>query len=404
MTGKNIPKFEFVALTAMLMAIAALGMDTMLVALPDIARSFAVTRENDQQLIVTLYLLGMAVGQPFYGPFSDRFGRKPVLTVGLVLFALGSLWAFLAPSFGAVLAARALQGFGSAGPRVLATAIVRDRFTGRAMARMMSFVMMIFIMVPIIAPTIGAEILGVLGPWHWVFVFLLLAACLLLAWMTLRLPETRHDADKVPMSVRALAGSIVTVVTNRQSLGYTVAMGFMLGTMMSYVGTTQQIFVDIYGLGDRFPQKFGALAFVLAIAALLNSRIVGRLGMRKVSHMALLGYVAVSAAFALAGFPEHPPLPLFGAYMAALFLCFGLTVPNFNTLAMEPMGHIAGMASSFVGFYTTAAGAIAGWLIGQSFDGTVRPLTIGFAILGILALLTVLVTERGALLKGRKCP
>src|SRR4051812_990335 len=231
----EIHSFEFVALAAMLMAMAALGMDTMLVALPDIARTFAVVEENDRQLVVTTYLLGIAAGQPLYGPLSDRFGRKPLLAAGLVLFVLGSLWAFLAPSFGAILAARALQGFGAASPRVLVTAIVRDRFSGRDMARTMSFVMMIFIMVPIFAPTIGAGILDLLGPWHWIFVFLLLAACLVLAWMILRLPETRDDRDKLPISMRSLSRSIIMVITNRQALGYTVAMGFMLGTMMDCV-------------------------------------------------------------------------------------------------------------------------------------------------------------------------
>jgi DHA1 family bicyclomycin/chloramphenicol resistance-like MFS transporter len=397
---------EFVTLAAMLMALAALGMDTMLVALPDIARTFSVPDENDRQLVVTTYLLGMAAGQPFYGPLSDRFGRKPVLAAGIVLFILGSLWAFLAPSFGAVLAARTVQGFGAASPRVLVTAIVRDRFSGREMARTMSFVMMIFIMVPIFAPAVGAGILHLFGPWHWIFVFLLLAACLVLGWMILRLPETRHDSDQVPMSTRSLSRNIVTVVTNRQALGYTVAMGFMLGTMMSYVGSTQQIFVDVYGLEQEFPLIFGSLAFVLAIAALLSARLVSTMGIRRLSHMALIGYVAVCAVFALFGFPEHPPLPVFSAFMAALFLCFGLIVPNFNTLAMGPLGHIAGMASSFIGFYTTAAGAIAGWLIGQAFDGTVRPLAIGFTTLGAMALLTVLVTEHGVLMRepGNKPP
>jgi DHA1 family bicyclomycin/chloramphenicol resistance-like MFS transporter len=204
---------EFVTLAAMLMALAALGMDTMLVALPDIARTFSVPDENDRQLVVTTYLLGMAAGQPFYGPLSDRFGRKPILAAGIVLFILGSLWAFLALSFGAVPAARAVQGFGAASPRVLVTAIVRDRFSGREMARTMSFVMLIFIMVPIFALAIVAGILHLFGPWHWIFVFLLLAACLVLGWMILRLPETRHDSDQVPMSTRSLSRNIVTVVT-----------------------------------------------------------------------------------------------------------------------------------------------------------------------------------------------
>ncbi|PWC36929.1 MFS transporter [Azospirillum sp. TSO22-1] len=391
---------EFVGLIALLMAMTALSIDIMLVALPDIAGAYGVLEPNDRQLIITGYMLGFAVGQPFHGPLSDRFGRKPVLAVGLVIFAAASLGAALAPGFGWMLAFRALQGFGAAAPRVVAIAIVRDRFVGRDMARVMSFVMMVFIIVPVIAPAIGEGILLV-SAWRWIFGALFLVAAAALGWAALRLPETRPPEDRMPLSGAALGHAFAKVVTTRWTLGYTVAMGFMFGGLLSYVGSAQQIFVDVYGLGELFPVAFGAIAGVMALASLTNTRLVGRLGMRRVSHVALLVQVAACAAMALLGFPEHPPLLVLGVFMAVVFYCFGLIAPNFNAMAMEPLGHVAGMGSSFIGFYTTAAGAFFGWVIGHAFDGTVRPLIIGFAALGVAALATVLVTERGRLMQVR---
>ncbi|MBP2313014.1 multidrug effflux MFS transporter [Azospirillum soli] len=401
--AQAVPFAEFVALIALLMALTALSIDIMLVALPDIVRSYGVTGANDRQLVVTAYMLGFATGQPFHGPLSDRFGRKPVLAVGLVIFAIGSLCAAVAPSFATMLAARALQGFGAAAPRIVAIAIVRDRFVGREMARVMSFAMMIFIIVPVIAPALGEGILH-LGAWPWIFGVLFLAAVTAFAWSMLRLTETRPAEDRMPLSGTALGHAFGKVVGNRVTLGYTVAMGFMFGGLLSYVGSAQQIFVDVYELGDLFPLAFGSIAAVMALASLTNARLVGRLGMRRVSHTALLAQVAACAVVAVLGFPEQPPLIALGAFMSVIFFCFGLIAPNFNAMAMEPLGHVAGMGSSFIGFYTTAAGAFVGWLIGQSFDGTVRPLTIGFACLGVLALLTVLATERGKLMQPHHGP
>ncbi|CAO3426964.1 multidrug effflux MFS transporter [Azospirillum doebereinerae] len=398
--SRDIHFAEFVTLIAVMMALTALSIDIMLVALPDIAHALGSDGPNDRQLIITAYMLGFAAGQPFVGPLSDRFGRKPVLAVGLVVFALASLAAVFAPGFGAMLAARAVQGFGAAAPRIVAVAIVRDRFAGRGMARVMSFAMMVFIIVPVVAPAIGELILHV-GSWPWIFAALFLAACAALTWAALRLPETRHAEDRMPLSAAALGSAFRTVVTTRQTVGYTLAMGFMFGSLLSYIGSAQQIFVDVYGLGDLFPFVFGAIAAAMAAASLTNAHLVGRLGMHRVSHAALLGFLAACAAMAVFGFPEHPPLWALAAFLAATFYCFGLIAPNFNAMAMEPLGHIAGMGSSFTGFYSTAAGALFGWGIGQAFDGTVRPMTIGFTVLAVLAFLTVLKTEGGVLFRSR---
>jgi DHA1 family bicyclomycin/chloramphenicol resistance-like MFS transporter len=394
---------EFVALIAGMMALTALSIDVMLPALPTIADSFAIADANRQQLVVTVYLLGFAVGQPLCGPLSDRFGRKPVVMAGLCVYAIGSLGAVLAPDFSAFLLSRAGQGLGAASPRIMAMAIVRDRFAGRAMARVMSFVMMVFIIVPILAPALGEGILA-FAPWRWIFGFLAVAGLLSLLWSALRLPETRHREDRMPLSLGALAVALRTVLGDRCSVGYTIALGFMFGNLMSYIGSAQQIFVDTYGLGQLFPVAFGGIACFMALSSLVNSRLVMRLGMRRISHAALLAYIAVCGIMAMAGYPEQPPLLVFCAFLAATFFFFGLTVPNFNAMAMEPLGHVAGMASSVLGSYTTAAGALFGWLIGQAFDGTVRPLEIGLSVMAVLALATVLITERGRLFVHRPAP
>jgi MFS transporter, DHA1 family, multidrug resistance protein len=394
---------EFVGLMALMMSMTAFAVDIMLPALPQIGDALGLAEANDRQFIITFYLVGFAFGQLFFGPLSDRFGRKRPLYAGLVIFAAGSILAAFADSAAMMFAARALQGIGAAAPRVIAIAIVRDRFAGRQMARVMSFVIMVFIVVPILAPTAGQGIMAV-GSWRWLFLVLLAASLVAIAWAWLRLPETKAAGDSLPLSVSRISGAVWLVATTRQTAGYAIGFGFMFGVLMSYVGSAEQIFVDVYGLGENFPLAFGAVASAMILASFINSRLVGRVGMRRVSHFALLAFVAVCGVMALFGYPEKPPLIVFCLFMAAAFFCFGLIGPNFNAMAMEPVGHIAGTASSFIGFYTTAAGATFGWLIGQSFDGTVRPLTIGFTLLALAALASVLITEGGRLARPQNAP
>ena len=386
---------EFVALVATLMAVSALAMDMMLPALPDIAGAFGSVDPNDRQLIVTTFIAGLAAGKAFYGPLSDRFGRKPMLILGLGLYAIGAGVAIVAPSYGALLAARVLQGFGAAAARVVTLAMVRDRHSGSRMARIMSFAMMVSIIVPIMAPALG-QIVLLVGTWRWIFAFFIVAAFGALAWMTARLPETCGADRRHALSAGALLSSLRRVLASRRAVGYTAAMGLMGGMMASYLGCAQQIFVDLYGLGERFPLVFGALSGVLGLSAYVNARLVGRFGMHRLAALALGGYVAACGASALLGFPGAPTLPLFSAYMAVLFFCFGLMMTNFSALAMEPLGGVAGMAASFIGLCTAGAGVLLGWLIGQAFDGGVRPLQIGFAALGLGAVVAVLVAEWGA--------
>jgi DHA1 family bicyclomycin/chloramphenicol resistance-like MFS transporter len=384
---------EFVSLIAFLIALTALSIDIMLPALPQIADAMQVRAENDRQLVITVYILGFASGQLLFGPISDRFGRRMPLLAGLALYIASTVFALAAGSFPALLAARAAQGFGAASPRTIAFAIVRDRFGGRDMARVMSFVMMVFIIVPILAPSVGQGLLQAAN-WRSIFYLLLCAAFAAAAWAWLRLPETRPAEDRMPLSASAIFAAAKLVCSTRQTAGYVIAMGFVFGIMMSYIISAEQIFMDVYHLGALFPLAFAAIACFMVAASVVNASVVRKVGMRAVSHRALLGAAAVCGIAALAGYPDHPPLLFFCAFMAAIFFCFGLIMPNFNALAMEPMAHIAGTASSFAGFYSTSAAALFGTLVGRFFDGGVRPLFIGVTILVLAALGVVLYVER----------
>ena len=384
---------EFVALIASTMALTALSIDIMLVALPEIDATFGLADPNDRQYVITAYLIGFAIGQPFYGPLSDWYGRKPLLYIGTGLYIIGAALAAFAPDFYTLLTARFVQGLGAAAGRVIAVAIVRDLFAGRGMSRVMSFVIMTFIVIPIVAPSIGSGIL-LIGDWHWIFGALLVAAVLVLLWFGIRLPETLTDENRMPLRSETLKAAGKLLVTDRQTFGYTLATGFIFGNLMAYIGSAEQIFVETYQLGDNFPLVFGALAAVMIPASLVNARMVERIGMRRLSHLALVAQVMACAVLAVLGFPADISVYSFCAFLALFFFSFGIMMPNFNAIAMEPLGHLAGTGSSFIGFYSTAAGAILGGLIGQAYDGTVQPIMIGFTALSVVTLLTVLATER----------
>lgn len=381
---------EFVGLMALLMALTALSIDIMLPALPQIGEFFRLSDPNDRQLVVTSYMIGFAVGQLLFGPLSDRFGRKSMLMVGLGIFVVGSLAAVMVDDFEHLFFARTVQGFGAASSRVISVAVIRDLFSGWRMARVTSLVMIVFITVPMLAPGLGQGLLYI-GDWTLIFEFLLVVGIACIIWSGLRLPET-HQTGQSRGSIK-LGRALRWTFTSPDTVGYSVAIGFVFGCLMAYISSAQQIFVEVYGLGAAFPIAFGAVAGVQALAAFTNASLVQHYGMRRVSHAALLSFCAGSLAL-MAAAPFEPPLLLFAALLAIVFFSFGLIMPNFNAIAMQPVGSVAGTASSFVGFYTTAAGALLGWLIGAYFDGTVQPLATGFACLSLAALATVLAVER----------
>ena len=379
---------EFVLLTSAMMALTGLSIDIMLPALPAIGAALNVGSENDRQLVVILYMVGFAVGQLFYGPLSDRYGRKPVLLAGLALFLIGTAGAIASQSFTWLLVSRLIQGFGAASPRVIAVAVVRDLYSGRQMARVMSFTMMVFITIPVFAPSIGQALVH-LGDWRWVFSALFTAASLIAVWAGLRLPETAQTAG-VPIS---LWDAFVTVLRTPQTMSYAVSGGLMFGCLLAYVASAEQVFVQLFKTGDAFPILFGAIASTMALASFANAGLVERVGMRRVSHIALLAFISVALLLALTAALKAASLGVFAVLLAAEFFLFGLIAPNFNALAMEPHGRSAGMASSIVGSLSTAVGALAGGFIGHAFNGSVLPLALGFAACSLATLAVVFNVE-----------
>lgn len=393
---------EFVALTAALMALTALSIDIMLPALPEIGSALGVDNQNDRQLVIILYMAGFAGGQLIYGPLSDRFGRRPVLLAGLGIFVAGTIAALVSQSFYWLLAARIVQGLGAASPRVMAMAVVRDLYSGRQMARVMSFAMMVFIVIPVFAPSIGQGLIH-LGDWYWTFYALLAIGLGLTVWAGSRLPETAPSALGTDRPL-ALVQSFKMAILDPQTVAYGVATGFMFGCLISYVASAQQLFVDVFHMGEMFPLLFGAVASTMAIASFTNARLVGRLGMRRVSHTALVGFLVASLSLAVASEFGVATLPVFAILVGSTFFMFGLIAPNFNALAMETQGHNAGMAASVVGSLSTSIGAVAGGLIGHEFDGSVLPLSLGFAGCSLVAFLIVLWAEGPAGLFGLNRP
>ena len=392
---------QFVALIAALMAVNALAIDSMLPALPAIGHSvgIGVGNENQQQWIVTSYLLGFGAAQIVYGPLADRFGRKPVLLAGLAIYVLFSGAAAFSTTMPVLLLARVLQGVGSAATRVLAISVVRDCYSGSQMARVMSLSFIVFLAVPILAPSIG-QIIMLFGPWRLIFGALTLFGFAVAIWTAIRLPETLHPADRLPIMPSRVLQAFRLTLTDRLAVGYMLAMALVLGALFGFINSAQQIFAETLSAPRLFTATFALIAGFMALSSFLNSRIVGRLGARKVSHAALIGFIACSLLHTAVAVSGHETLVSFAILQAAVMFCFGLVVSNFGSIAMEPLGHVAGTASSVQGFVTTFGGALLGFLVGQHFDGTAVPLTLGFSVFGLMALGMVLVAERGRLFES----
>jgi len=392
---------EFVVVIASIMALNPLAMDMMLPALPDISSAFHILTANRPQAVLSTFLIGFGIGQFVMGPLSDRFGRRPVLLGGMSLYCLASVFAIAAPSFETLLLARALQGLGTSATRVIATSIVRDCYAGRRMASVMSLAMMVFISVPVIAPSFGQAVM-LLTQWRGIFIVLTLYGVMALLWSALRMPETLPMSERKSLAIGEVLGAYRQTVTNRQTLGYALAAGGVMGSLFAFVFSSQQIFTEVYGLGHYFPLAFAAIAGGTAVAGFLNAKFVGRIGMRAISHGALVGFVAAAGMMFVAAKTQLLPLPLFMALAALMMFAFGLMIANFTALAMEPQGHIAGTASSLYGSITTLLGIGIGTRIGQDYDGTLLPFATGFFLSTLAALAVVLVVEKGRLFKPHR--
>jgi len=332
----------------------------------------------------------------FAGPVSDNTGRKPPAYWGYVLFIAGSLLSLFASSFPMLLARRFLQGAGISAPRTVTTALVRDRYEGRAMARVMSFVMTVFILVPMLAPSLGQLMVSWAG-WRSIFGFYALLGVITVLWFGLRMPETLAPENRAPFSFQRILMAIREILDIRLALGFTVTAGLLNGAFLGYLNSAQQIFQEQYGLGERFPLYFGAAACSIGLASLLNARLVMRLGMNFLARWSLFGILGMSTgtlgiALLTAG---HPPLWFLMTYLITAFFCFGILFGNINALAMKPLGHIAGIGAAVVGALSTLISVPIGTVIGQSYNGTIVPLVAGMAILTGLSIIIVRWTEGG---------
>lgn len=405
MTSKSVPAAmhprEFVAFIAAVMAVNALGVDLMLPALADIGRELAISDANHRQWIITVYLVGFAAGQLVYGPLADRFGRKPVVVGTLIGFIAASVFAASSATFPALLGARLLQGLMSASTRVLAVAIVRDGASGRKMARTMSVAQMIFFVVPILAPTLGQALLA-FGPWRFIFYVLGAFAAFVLAWTLVRLPETLPVAGRMPISFAVLRQSYWLTLTDRFSIGYAVAASLTFGGIIAFVSSSQQIFVDEFGAGAKFTWLFAICAGAMGLAAFANSRLVERLGTRVISQSAVLALIGLSILHVLVIFAGLETLTSFTILQALSMTSIGLCGSNFGSMAMEPVGHIAGTASSVQGFISSIGAVLVGSAIGQAYAGTTSPLAVGYLCIGITVLAIVYLIEGGRLFRARE--
>jgi DHA1 family bicyclomycin/chloramphenicol resistance-like MFS transporter len=389
---------EFVALTAALMSLTALGIDSMLPALPAIGAALDVASPNARQYVITAFVAGFGVAQLAHGPLADRFGRRRLLIITLALYALANMLAAVSGSFPLLLAARAFGGAMVAACRTVVVAIVRDCFSGRAMARVMSIAFMVFMIVPILAPAFGSAVL-LFGNWRTIFWVIAGITLLVLSWFATRLPETLHPEDRTPLSIRAIASGWRVTLLDRYSLGYSLASGMLLGALYGYLNSIQQIMADVFLRPDLLALIFASTSVLMAVANLSNARLVMRLGMRLISHGALLGLVTISALHLVVAGAGLETLVVFAVLQAFTMACFGLATSNFSAMAMENMGHIAGTASSVQGFLSVAVGVTIGAVIGQAFDGSTAPMSIGFMACGLIALAIVLTTERGRLFR-----
>lgn len=383
----SLGMWEFVPLMALMISLIALSIDSMLPALPSIGADLQVQTDNDQQLIVTVLLLGLGIGQMVYGPVSDSIGRKTAIYCGYVIFVIGCTFSIFATSFELMLVGRLLQGIGAGSPRILCIVLVRDQYEGREMARIMSFVMGVFILVPALAPAIGQGIIA-LSHWRGIFVMFLLLSIIAWTWFAMRQPETLPISRRVPFSPGVVWAGVKETCGNRISFGYTIVAGLIFSAFVGYLATAQQMFQVIYGVTDLFPLYFAVLALAIGVSSVINARLVMKHGMRLLSFYALRSLTLFSFVYFVYAFSigSAPPFWLNMAYFIAAFLCIGILFGNFNALAMKPLGHIAGTGAAVVGSLSTLISVLLGSFIGQAFDGTILPIVGGFAMLGVAAL------------------
>ena len=391
---------EFVCLMGCLLGLIALSLDNLLPAFGAIQEHFALDSNNRTQYVVTAYIAGFGIMQIVYGVLSDVLGRRPTLMIGLSIFLGGGIVAAVAPTFELLILGRAIQGMGAAAARVLTDTIIRDRFAGREMARVLSLTVMIFIVIQVLAPITGQLTLFI-ADWRVIVLTMLVLGLTQLVWFICRMPETLRAEYKIAFSVRQIISNIKYCVGVRMFFGYAMGFGLMQATLIAYLGSAPALFgPELYNLGPYFSVVFGAIAIAMGLASVTNYALVRRLGMRVVSHISLIAFILVSAAQLGAGifYDGSTPIALFTGLLAFSMYLFILISSNFTAIAMEPVGSAAGTAGSLIGTQANVIGAFLGSIVGFAFDGTVVPFAISFFGLGVATALVVLWTERGKIL------
>lgn len=389
----TISTTEFTILIALLMSIIAISIDALLPALGLIRQELQIESANKVQLLISAIFLGMAIGQLICGPLSDASGRKKILYVGISLFLVGSLICFFAKDLNTLLFGRFIQGLGVSGPYVSAISVVRDQFSGRQMAKIMSIVMLIFMGVPAIAPSLGQAII-LLDDWRSIFLFYVGYSIIITAWIFFRLEETLPKEKRIAFSATSFSAGFKEVLTHRVTICYTLCMGLFFGSLIGYLNSSQQIFQVQFNTGKLFTLYFGLLALVFGAASLCNSLVVEKMGMHRICFMAVKTMMAVSSMFLLLHAVTEITLWMFLIFASLIFFCFGFLFGNLNAIAMEPMGHIAGIASAIIGSTSSVISLVIGTSIGQAYNNTLIPITCGFLVLSSLAFVTMCIADK----------
>ena len=393
MRKNRLPYWEFIILVSIMFGMIAFGTDTMLPAFPDIANDLELLNVNKAQLIISSFILGTGLGQLISGPISDTFGRKPIITIGLMIFILACIAAYYAETLEMMLVARFIQGLGISAPRTVTMALIRDLYSGRKMAQVMSLAMAIFVLVPALAPSIG-QLLFINFGWRSIYVAFIAFALIGLLWLNLRQPETLPFEQRKKLSSTEFLRAFKVVITNAAVVKYTVTLALGFGALFGYLNSAQQIFVDTLGAGMKFPMYFAIISILAAPASFMNAALVMKYGMKL---LATIGY-ALQIIFAIISIliinleflPMEWSLVIFISWSVIAFFLKGLYFGNLNALAMEPMGEIAGMASAIIGASATMLGILIAIPIGLAFNGTATPVLFGYITFSSLALILML--------------
>jgi DHA1 family bicyclomycin/chloramphenicol resistance-like MFS transporter len=390
------PNFEFIALMASLMSIVALTIDALLPALSNIGLSIHSHDSADNKMLVTMIFLGLGVGQLFFGPLSDSYGRKPIVYTGFIVFIIASIICVVAPSLEVMIFGRILQGVGLSASRTISISIIRDTYEGNYMAKIMSFVTAFFILVPVIAPAIGKVILDAFG-WRAIFYWQVAFVIILFFWFWKRQPETLHPEYKVPFKKDVFISGFKELIKHKETLACTMVSGFVTGSFLVYLSSAQNIFEEQYGLKEEFPYLFAMLAVSIGVSTFLNGTLVLRYGMRKLAFIALLNFTGISLLYVLCFWgKENPRVEVLMLFLSLVFFSIGFIFGNMRSIAMEPIGHIAGIGAAMTGFISTIISIPIATFIGSYVIDSVLPLFFGLGICGALGLTIFLIFRQPA--------